>query len=291
MNFRAIARATALAIASVTIAAPLSAQEEYDTSRVVIIGGSLTEIVYALGEEQRLVARDTTSVHPQAALALPDVGYIRQLSPEGVRSVDPTLILALEGSGPPDAIEVLRKASIPLVEVPDAHDRNAVLEKIRIVGEVLGVEEKAKALVEKADAELKSAEAEVEKIGKRRTVLFVLSLQGGRILASGIGTAANGIITMAGGDNVISDYEGYKQLTDEAVIAAAPDVILVMNRGGDHATRVADLLAHPAIATTPAAKEKRIISIDGSYMLGFGPRTASAISDLTTTIYGEGAAE
>ena len=289
MHYRAFARATVLAVAIAATAAPLSAQESHDTSRVVTIGGSLTEIIYALGEEERLVARDTTSVYPQAALALPDVGYIRQLSPEGVLSVNPTLIIALEGSGPPDAVDVLRKASIPLIDVPDAHDRNAVLEKIRIVGEVLGVEDKAKALADKADAEMKAAEAEVAKIEKRKRVLFVLSLQGGRILSSGTGTAANGIITLAGGDNVITEFTGYKQLTDEAVIAAAPDVIVVMDRGGDHATRVADLLAQPAIATTPAARDERIISIDGSYMLGFGPRTASAMRELTAAIYGDDA--
>lgn len=288
MHYRAFARATVLAVAIAAAAAPLSAQENYDTSRVVTIGGSLTEIIYALGEEERLVARDTTSVYPQAALALPDVGYIRQLSPEGVLSVNPTLIIALEGSGPPDAVDVLRKASIPLIDVPDAHDRNAVLEKIRIVGEVLGVEDKAKVLADKADAEMKAVEAEVAKIAERKKVLFVLSLQGGRILSSGTGTAANGIITLAGGDNVITEFTGYKQLTDEAVIAAAPDVVLVMDRGGDHATRVADLLAHPAIATTPAARDERIISIDGSYMLGFGPRTASAMRELTAAIYGDG---
>lgn len=287
MHFRAVARVTALAVAIGAIAAPLSAQEKYDTSRIVAIGSSLTEIVYALGEEERLVARDTTSVYPQAALALPDIGYIRQLSPEGVLSVDPTLIIALEGSGPPDAIDVLRKASVPLVDVPDAHDRNAVLEKIRILGEVLGVEDKAKVLADQTDAALKEAEAVVAGIKERKKVLFVLSMQGGRILASGTDTAANGMITMAGGDNVITDFQGYKQLTDEAVITAAPDVIFVMDRGGDHATRVADLMGHPAIATTPAASEGRIVSVNGSYVLGFGPRAASAMRELTAAIYGD----
>ena len=118
-----------------------------DPSRIAAIGGSITEIVYALGEEGKLVARDSTSVYPEAALALPDVGYMRALSPEGVLSVAPTGILALEGSGPKDAIEVLQKASVPLIMVPDTFDRDGILEKIRVVGTALGAEENAAALV------------------------------------------------------------------------------------------------------------------------------------------------
>ena len=90
-----------------------------DTSRIAAIGGSITEIVYALGEEKQLVARDSTSLYPEAALALPDVGYMRALSPEGVLSVNPTGILALQGSGPKEAVDVLKKASVPFIEVPE----------------------------------------------------------------------------------------------------------------------------------------------------------------------------
>lgn len=289
MQFGTFARAATLCAAVLAVAPWAQAQETYDTSRVVSIGGSLTEIVYALGEEAHLVARDTTSVYPQAAFALPDVGYIRQLSPEGVLSVDPTLIIALEGSGPPDAVEVLRKASVPMVSVPETFDREGILEKIRIVGEVLGVEDKAKKLVEETDADIRAAEAATAGIEERAKVLFVLSMQGGRVLASGTGTAANGIIAMAGGVNAVTDYHGYKQISEEALIEAAPDVILVMDRGGDHATRAAEILAHPAIATTPAGRDGRVVSVDGAFLLGFGPRTAAAVRELSTSLYGDAA--
>lgn len=287
MTFLKRWRTAVLCAAVVAAAATARSQEAYDTSRVVAIGGSVTEIVYALGEEGRLVARDTTSVYPEAALALPDVGYIRALSPEGVLSVDPTLIIALEGSGPPDAVEVLRKASIPLVSVPETFDRAGILEKIRVVGEVLGVEDKAAALLEKTDADIRAAEAATAAVSERAKVLFVLSLQSGRVLASGTGTAADGIIAMAGGLNAVTGYHGYKQLADEAVIEAAPDLILVMDRGGDHATRVEQLLAVPAIATTPAGRAGRIVSVDGAFLLGFGPRTAAAVRELSAALYGD----
>lgn len=265
----------------------LDAQERYDTSRVVAIGGSITEIIYALGEEERLIARDSTSMYPEAAAKLPDVGYMRQLSPEGVLSVDPSLIIALEGSGPPEAVEVLEKASVPMVSVPESFDREGILEKVRIVGDVLDVEDKAAELAAKIEADIEAAQAATTDVEARKKVLFVLSLQGGRILASGTGTAADGIIALAGGLNAVTGYEGYKQLTDEAVIEAAPDVILAMDRVGDHATEAGDLLKHPAIAATPAGREGKVVRMDGAYLLGFGPRTASAIRDLSAALYGD----
>ncbi len=292
MAMRFLVRAAAIGAAMSAAFAPALAQDgDYDTSRVVAIGGSITEIVYALGQEDRLIARDSTSIFPAEALELPDVGYMRALSPEGVLSVDPSVIITLEGSGPPEALEVLEKASVPMVTIPDAFDREGILEKVRIVGDVLGVPEKAAALADEIGADIDEAEEATADIETRKKVLFVLSLQGGRVLASGSGTAADGIIEMAGGLNAVTDYAGYKQLTDEAVIEAAPDVILAMDRGGDHETQADQLLTHPAIAATPAARTKSIVRMDGAYLLGFGPRTAAAARELSSALYGDAAGD
>jgi len=253
--------------------------------RVVAIGGSITEIVYALGAGDKLVARDTTSVYPPAALKLPDVGYMRQLSPEGVLSVDPDAVLALEGSGPKEAIDVLEKASVPFLLVPEKFTREGILEKVRLVGQAVGKKTEAEELAGKIGAEIDHAEARLPKTGRKR-ILFVLSLQGGRVLASGSGTAADGIIAMAGGVNAVSGYHGYKQLTDEAIIEAKPNVILMMDHAGPSPTDGA-ILAQPAIAATPAGKAKKLIRMDGAYLLGFGPRTAQAIRDLSAALYGK----
>lgn len=280
-------RAAALSAVLLASSVPGFAEDVAGPARVAAIGGSVTEIVYRLGEEERLIARDSTSVFPAEALQLPDVGYMRALSPEGVLSVDPDLIITLEGSGPPEALEVLDKASVPMVTVPDRFDREGILEKVRIVGDALGVADKATALAAELDAELHAAEDATAGVAERKKVLFVLSLQGGRILASGADTAANGIITMAGALNAVTGYEGYKQLTDEAVIEAAPDVILAMDRGGDHETAASELLSHPAIAATPAARTQSVVRMDGAFLLGFGPRTASAVRDLAEALYGD----
>lgn len=257
-----------------------------DTSRVITIGGSVTEIVYALGQQDRLVARDSTSVYPHEASQLPDVGYMRQLSPEGVLSVNPTGIIALQGSGPKEAVDVLKKASVPYVQVPETFDHKGILEKIRVVGEALGQEAKAAELSKAVDAKLTAAEAATADIKTRKRVLFVLSMQGGKIMAAGSGTAADGILKLAGALNAVEGFSGYKQLSDEAVITARPDVVLMMDRAGNHAMAPDEIFRHPAIAPTPAGTNKKLVRMDGSYLLGFGPRTAEAIHDLAVSLYG-----
>ncbi len=276
--------------ATVAMTPPAAAEDLHaftDSSRLIAIGGSLTEIVYALGEEQRLVGRDQTATYPEAAAALPDVGYARQLAPEGVLSVSPTALLVLEGSGPPEALEVLSQAGVEYQTVPESYSAEGVIAKILAVGEALGIVERAEAYAAEVEAQFDALAEVTATIETPKRVLFILSTEGGKIQASGTGTAADGIIALAGAENAITDYSGYKALTEEAIISAAPDAILMMDRGGDHAATDAELLAHPAIALTPVAENKAIYRLDGSYLLGFGPRTAAAATELAGLLYGE----
>ena len=252
--------------------------------RLLSIGGSVTEIVYALGEQDRLVGRDTTSSYPAAVTELPDVGYMRALSPEGVLSVEPTLIISEAGAGPKETIDVLAAANIPFVEVPSGFTRAAVVEKIQVVADALNVAEKGDALAQSVDEHLAAVEAELRELNlPARNVMFILSLRGGKVLASGRNTAADGIIRMAGAQNVFSDFEGYKSVTDEAITLANPDVILMMNaRGmpGNHAADAGKVFSLPALSTTDAAKRSNLIRMNGLLLLGFGPRTSVAVKTL-----------
>lgn len=274
------------ALAAVLLLANMSVAAE----RVLSIGGSVTEIIYALGEEQRLIGRDSTSTYPPEAQNLPNVGYMRALSPEGVLSVAPDLIVAEAGSGPAEVVDVLKSSGVVYVEVPEKFNRAGIRAKIETVAHALEAGEAGTALAERVDAELAAAEAAAAQAAKASTpkrVMFILSMQGGRIMASGQNTAADGIIRMAGAENAVAGFDGYKPLTDEAVSVANPDVILMMDRGGDHATNNQDLWTNPAIATTAAAKTKSVARIDGLLLLGFGPRTSQAILTLNRALYGE----
>lgn len=270
-------------------AAVAQEMQKPDTSRLVSVGGAITEIVYALGEEGKLVGRDSTSVYPAEANTIPDVGYMRQLSPEGVIATNPSAILSVEGSGPPETLNVLKAANIPFETVPEGFDRDAILAKIRIVGDFIGASEKAKVLADQVKADLDTAVADAARRpeGERKRVLFILSTQGGKIMASGKGTAADGIIALSGAINATGTYAGYKPLTDEAIIEAKPDVVLMMSRSGGHSTTDDELFAHPALSLTPAAKTGSVIRMDGLHLLGFGPRTATAVRELNAAIYGK----
>lgn len=281
------AAGVALSLSLLPLGQGMAAEKIADASRVVSIGGAVTEIVYALGKGGHLIARDSTSLYPPEAAKLPDVGYMRQLSPEGVLSVNPSAILMIEGSGPKPAIDVIKKSSIPVVTIPEGYDAEATKAKILAVGAALDADAEAEALAAKVSADIGAAvkAADQVPVEKRKRVLFVLTLQGGKIMAAGDHTAANGILKLAGAVNVAGEFQGYKPMNDEAVIAATPDVILMMSRAGPGASDE-EVLSHPAIKLTPAGKAGALLRLDGAATLGFGPRTADAIRTLSKALYG-----
>ncbi|KZM51942.1 ABC transporter substrate-binding protein [Labrenzia sp. OB1] len=286
-RFYGVAVATALtAAALVTPAKSLFAEgtQQSAANRIVAVGGSVTEVIYALGEGERLIARDSTSIHPQEALDLPDVGYMRALSAEGVLSIDPELILMLDGSGPPETVDLLQKSGVAIANIPNAFTAEGIVDKVRVIGEAIAVPGKAEELAIKLETDLEAARKQAADQTSGVRVLFILSTNGGRILASGSDTAADGILKLAGAENAVADFSGYKQLSDEAIISAAPDAVLMMSRGGDHGASADELFSHPAMAQTPAGINNRLIKMDGQYLLGFGPRTADAVKDLAVEL-------
>ena len=260
-------------------------------ARIVSLGGAVTEIVAALGAADRLVGRDSTSEFPPEMSALPDVGYVRALSPEGVLALGPDLILAEATAGPAEAVEVLKAAGVRYVALPEGTSPEGVLAKIALVGTELGRAAEAATLSQRFEAEMAEARAEAAQVTAPKRVLFVLALQGGRVMAGGEGSSAEAIITLAGGVNAATGFQGYKQMTDEAVIEAAPDVILMMDREGDLAMSDADILGHAALGATPAAQAEAFTRMDGMLLLGFGPRTPQAVRALHSALYPSDAKE
>jgi iron complex transport system substrate-binding protein len=256
-----------------------------DAARIVSIGGAITEILYALGLEGRIAGVDATSLYPAAALHdKPNVGYMRQLSAEGVLGLNPSLILAIKGSGPKETIDVLDKAKVPLVLVPEVFSEQGLLDKIRLVGHAMGADARAECLVKAVAADLAQLRDLRARVTKPVRVMFVITLQNGRAIAAGRNTAADEIIRLSGAVNAITDYDGYKPIGDEAIVAAKPDVVLSIERGPDSLPAEA-IYSHPAFGLTPAGANKAFISMEGLYLLGFGPRTAAAVRDLSLKLY------
>ncbi len=258
-----------------------------DVSRVVSIGGSTTEMLYALGLDRHIVAVDTTSVYPPEALkSKPNVGYMRALSAEGVLDLKPSVILAEEGAGPPDAVNVIRNASVPMVTLPNDPSPQGIVRKLRLIAKVMNATERGEKLASKIEVEFEQLARSVSAIKKKARVLFVFTLRGGRPMVAGRDTAVEGILALAGAENAITAFSGYKPVSDESIIAAAPDVILMMSRG-EHKVSADEVFAYPALRTTPAGENKRLITMRGQYLLGFGPRAAHAARDLAAALYPE----
>jgi len=256
-----------------------------NTSRIVSVGGAITEILYALGLQDRIVGIDTTSLYPPQALGeKPNVGYMRQLSAEGVLGLNPQLILAIEGSGPKETLEVVDSAKIPFVSLPEAHSEQGIVDKIKLIAHAMDADARGECLTKAVSTDLAELKKLRDGVKQPARVMFVMSFLNGRAMVAGQKTAANEIIRMAGGVNAVDGFDGYKPVNDEAIVAAKPDVILTMQRGREQLD-AQTVFANPSFALTPAAAKKSFVAMDGLYLLGFGPRTAAAARDLALSLY------
>ena len=255
-----------------------SCNKAEDASRITIAGGSLTEIVYLLGQENRLVAVDITSNYPKEAKELPSIGYVRALSAEGVLSLSPTLILGEDDTGPAAVMEQLSRVGIQIEIIPEENTINGIIKKVKCIAEILGVDSVTK------DKTLNNLNADAQElkllteINKKESpkVMFILSMESGSPTVGGTDTSADGLINMTGATNVMNSFEGWKPVSTEAIIKAKPDFILISERGLNSFGSIEKLGQHPSLVFTPAAKNNNIIAMDGMAMLGFGPRTISS---------------
>jgi len=251
-------------------------------SRVVSVGGAVTEMVYALGAGGALVGADSTSVHPSEARRLPRVGYMRQLSAEGVLSLKPALVLATAEAGPPAVLEQIRGAGVPLERLHVRHSPDAVRENIRAIAAALGRDAAGDAFLRRFDGDWSGTRTRIAAMPTRPRVLFVMA-HGGAPMVGGRDTAADAMLALAGAVNAAAGITGYKPLTAEAALAAAPDVILVTDQaletGGVDA-----LLQRPGLALTPAGRARRVATMDAVLLLGFGPRLPQAVDELARKV-------
>jgi iron complex transport system substrate-binding protein len=285
------ARATVVAVAALTFTAggavvtpsiPAAA-----TERIAVAGGAITEVLYAIGAQARIVAVDATSLHPPEALKTKrNLGYFRALSTEGVLSTAPTAIIASDKAGPPEVVKALKSAAIAYHEVDDRPTPEALVARIRTVAALVGKATEGEALATDVTARFDAlAAARGRLTGQPRKVLFVFSIQNGRMVVGGGGTGADAMIRLAGGVNAAVGVDGYKPIGEEAVVALAPDVILFTGGGPAGPVR-AQVEASATLMTTPAGRARAFVEMDGLYLLGFGPRAPDAARDLMVALYG-----
>ena len=254
-----------------------------DASRIVSAGGSVTEIIYALGAESRLVAVDTTSNFPSSAADLPSVGYVRALSTEGMLSTRPTLILGEDDMGPPEVLSQLSSLGIELAVIPERWHGQGIVEKVRCISSIVGVGQGARdALIEKLQNHMDDLSIQRSRIDKPIRVALLLALRDGVPTAAGSETSGHGVLEMAGLTNVFADFEGWKPIAPEAMIKRNPEVIFITERSAKAAGGIEAVIADPIIELTDAGSSGNVFAVDGMALLGFGPRTITTALQIST---------
>ena len=257
-----------------------------DASRVVVAGGSITEIFYFLGEQDRIVALDVTSNFPPEAKSLPSIGYVRALSAEGLLSMNPSIILGEDDMGPPAVIKQIRETSYDLRIIPEIRTIDGIIEKIEGIASILNVTEKSEVIIsKKLEPYIKKIVKNREKIAKKGVkVMLVLNMQSSSIIVAGANTSGSGFIDLIGGENIFESFEGWKSVNAEAILELNPDYIIVPQRNVHKGLDVTSIADSELFKNTNAGKNKNFILDDAMAITGFGPRTINSALNATEFI-------
>ena len=268
---------------------PLLAAAETLPQRWVSAGGSLSEWVVALGGEDKLVGVDTTSRNPERLNKLPSVGYQRQLAAEGILALRPDLLLGTEEMGPPPVLEQISAAGVRIESLSAAADLQVLEHNLQRIGALLGAADRAATTFDSYQSRLQAQAAWVSKAQAAQAapgVLLLLGHAGSSPMAAGKDTAAAWMIERAGGHN-LTEHQGYKAISSEALLALDPQIVIVADRrlGGEGAKQ-ALLQLIPALASTRAGHEGRLVNIDPTLLVGgLGPRLPDGLAELSAAFY------
>lgn len=261
-----------------------------DTSRIIAVDlyGTLAETVFSLGLGENVVGRDTATGFPQAAdlpLVTPSA---HDLNAESILALDPSVVLTDTSIGPPEVQQQLRDAGIPVVFFDPARTLDRIPSQIRAVAAALGVPEAGEQLVDRTQGEIIQALALAPANDEPLRIAFLYTRGGMVQLLAGPGSGADAMIQAIGAVDVGTDLgldRPFTQITSEALIEAAPDVILMMTKGMDSIGGLDGVLTLPGVAQTPAGERLRVVDVDDSVLLSFGPRTGRTIESLARAIY------
>lgn len=249
--------------------------------RVVCVGGGLTEIVCALGQESSLVGVDTTSRFPLSVRRLPSVGYARNLSLEGMLALAPQNVIVNHDAGPISVLSRLRDVGVAVSTAEDGYTVESLILRVKQLGRILRCEERAQLLAEKLWRDWSAVAQDLPVLQPNIRVMFVLGQSPGQFIVAGAGTGAHAMMQYAGLQNAFADTDGYRPITTEALIAAQPDLLVLTQPGAmahQNASSASEsIIQIQGLAMTPAARASRWLVFDTMFLLGFGPRMPDAI--------------
>lgn len=261
-----------------------------DTSRIVSLTGDITEIIYELGLGDRVVAVDITTTFPSAADDLKrsgnNVGFGQALTAESVLRYEPTLVLGDESIEPTETIEQLRNAGVPVVILEYQTTLPGVEAKIREVAEILGAVEAGEELSQRVMSEIDAAQDRAAQAPTQPRVAYLYTRGPSVLLLFGNGLPTQALIEGAGAIDVGAALgEGAIPLTPEALIAAAPDLIVLPESGVEGLGGIEGILEIPGVAETPAGRDRAFLAYDEAYFFNLGPRVGMALNEFVTDLY------
>ena len=244
--------------------------------KIVSLNGAITEILADLGEENNLVGVDVTSTFPASVKEkAKDLGHVRSLSIEALLALKPTKVYATDKDLTPEQIAQLKNAGITVEIIKQDYSVEGTKALIKTIATSLNKTD-YDAINTKIDTDLKA----LKPLATKPKVLFIYARGAGNLMVAGKNTPVEKIIAIAGGENVITEFEDYKPLTPEAVVKGNPDYILMFDSGLQSIGGVDGVLKLEGVSTTNAGKNKKIIAMDGGLLSGFGPRVGQAAVEL-----------
>lgn len=235
--------------------------------RIISAGAAVTELIIALEQQDKLVAVDVTSQLP-SDLALPKIGYHRQLSAEGLLALGADQLIGSDEMGPDAALAQLKSAGVSVDVVNTKATAAGLLERIDEIAELTNAQPQAETLKAQVENQLQSLSQQPQADAKK--ILFLLIHEGRPANVAGRDTTPNAIIELAGGINPAAEkLTSYKPLSTEAMVEMQPDIILVSGRSYDKLGGADEILKRmPMLAATPAGQNKQFITIDGHALVG-----------------------
>ena len=247
--------------------------------RTIAAGGSITEIMYALGLGDEIIAVDSSSYFPAAAAQKPKVGYFRQLSAEGVLSTKPTRVVAANGAGPDEALNQIRQAGVEVkVFKQEIYNLPVWKSYVREVGEYFNAQQQAEQIIARVDEQL--AAIAQPAAGAETTAIFLMDVGDRGPVAAGLNTVPNMLMGLAQIRNIVTEFEGYKPYSAELLIQTKPDLIVMPSHVVENMGGVDAICQNMTIAMTMADQQCDILVMDALLALGFGTRIDQAVEIL-----------
>lgn len=278
VDFKSFLVLTAL---SCTILFSATGAYAYKPLRIVSANGTLSEIVAGLGLESQLVGVDVTSTYPASLDKVPKIGHNRTIAAEGIISLNPDVIIYSDQSMmSPAVIKQLTATGKKLVLFKHELSKEGAIRLIREVGAYFDRKPQAEKMVKTLEADL----SKIKKPAIPKRLLFIYARGTGTLMVSGTGTALDKMFILTGNSNAVSGFTDFKQLTSESLLAANPDVLVLFSSGLESLDGLGGLLKVPGVANTNAGRNKKVVTMDGQFLTGFGPRLGKAAQELAQKI-------